>query len=46
MASNIEAIDDMIAALEGNGLVLKIEEGLQDHLSCKIKVTTDKRGLC
>ena len=30
----MEAIDDAITALKGNGLVLNIMEGLQDYLSC------------
>ena len=43
IVGNIEAIDDMIAALKEKGLVLKIMEGLQDYLSCEIKFLTDKK---
>ena len=31
------------AALKSKGLVLKIVEGLQDYLSCKIKISVDKK---
>ena len=37
IVGDMVAIDDAIAALNSNGLVLKIMEGLQDYLSCKIK---------
>ena len=37
------AIDDAIEALKNKGLVLKIVEGLQDYLSCKIKFSKDRK---
>ena len=37
------AIDNSIEALKSKGLVLKIVEGLQDYLSCKIKFSGDKK---
>ena len=37
MICNIAAIDDAIEPLKSKGLVLKIVEGLLDHLTCKIK---------
>ena len=43
MIGNMAAIDDAIEALKNKGLVLKIVEGLQDYLSCKIKLSEDKK---
>ena len=40
---NIEAIENAIAALKNNGLVLKIVEGLQDFLSREVKLSKDKK---
>ena len=37
------AIDDAIEALKSKGLVLKIVEGLQDYLSCKVKFSDDEK---
>ena len=39
----IATIDDAIEALKNKGLVLKIVEGLQDYLSCKIKISNQKK---
>ena len=44
MVGNVEAIDDAITALKNNGLELKVMEGLQDYLSCKIKFSNDKKS--
>ena len=41
--SDVAAIYDAIAAQKSNGLVLKMVEGLQDYLSCKIKFFDDKK---
>ena len=35
-------IDDAILALKNKGLVLKIVKGLQDYLSCEIKISDDR----
>ena len=43
MIGDIAAIDGAIEALKNKGLVLKIMEGLQDYLSCKIKFFEDKK---
>ena len=43
MIGNVEAIDGAITSLKENRLVLKIVEGLQDYLSCKIKFSMDKK---
>ena len=43
MVSNITAINDTTEASKSKGLVLKIVEGLQDYLSCKIKFSKDKK---
>ena len=43
MIGDIAAMDDAIKALKNKGLVLKIVEGLQDYLSCKIKFSDDKK---
>ena len=36
-------IDDAILVLKNKGLLLKIMEGLKDYLSCKIKISEDKK---
>ena len=36
-------IHDAILALKNKGLVLKIIEGLQDYLSCEIKISDDRK---
>ena len=46
MVGNIATIDDAIEALRNKGLILKIMEGLQDYLSCKIKISDDKKHAC
>ena len=38
-----KAAIDAILALKNKGLVLKVMEGLQDYLSCKIKISGDKK---
>ena len=43
MIQDIAIIDGAIKALKSKGLVLKIMEGLQDYLSCKIKFSKDKK---
>ena len=43
MVENIAAIDNAIEALKNKGLVLIIVEGLQDYLSCKIKIPDNKK---
>ena len=43
IVGDIAAIDDTIEALKKKGLVLKIMEGLQDYLSCEIKISNDKK---
>ena len=43
MIGDGEAIDDVIATLKNNGLVLQTVEGLQDYLSCEIKFSKDKK---
>ena len=43
MIGNIATIDDAIPALKNKGLVLKIVEGLQDYLSCKIKISDNEK---
>ena len=43
VVGNVEVIDNVIAALEGNGMALNIMAGLQDHLSCKIKFSMDEK---
>ena len=43
MVRYIATIDDAIEALENKGLVLKVMEGLQDYVSCKIKFSDDKK---
>ena len=42
---DMAAIDDSITALKTNGLGLKIVEGLQDYLSCKVKFSNNKKVL-
>ena len=46
MTGDIEAIDNTITALKENWLVLKVVEGLQDFLSCKVKLSVDKKRAC
>ena len=43
MIGNIATINDAITVLKNKGLVLKIMEELQDYLSCKIKISDDKK---
>ena len=43
MVGDIVAIDNAIEALKNKGLVLKIMDGLQDYLSCKIKISDGKK---
>ena len=43
MIGDIAAIDYAIEALKNMGLALKIVEGLQDYVSCKIKFSDDKK---
>ena len=43
MKGDIATIDDAIEPLKNKGLVLKIVEGLQNYLSCKIKFSDDKK---
>ena len=44
MVGNIATINDAIEALKSKGLLLKIMEGLQDYLSCKIKFRNKKHA--
>ena len=43
MIGNVKAIDNAIATLANNRLVLKVMEGLQDNMSCEIKFSEDKK---
>ena len=43
MIGNSATMDDAILALKNKGLVLKIVEGLQDYLSCEIKISNNKK---
>ena len=43
MFGDSATIDDAVLALKNKGLVLKIVEGLLDYLSCKIKISYDKK---
>ena len=43
MIGDVKAINKATTALKENGLVLKIMEGLQDYLSCKVKFLMDKK---
>ena len=43
MVGDFAAIDDAIELLKNKGLVLKIMEGLQNYLSCKIKISCNKK---
>ena len=43
MIGNSATIDDAILALKNKGLVWKIMKGLQDYLSCKIKISNHKK---
>ena len=45
MVGHVQTIDEVIVALKENRLELKIGEGLQDNLSCKVVFLTDKKGL-
>ena len=38
-----ESMDNVISALKNDRLVLKVMEGLQDYLSCKIKFSEGKK---
>ena len=42
MIVNVEAINKVITALKENGLVIKIMEGLQGYLSCKMIFSNNK----
>ena len=44
MIGKSATINDAILALKNKGLVLKIVEGLQDYVSCKIKISNDKKS--
>ena len=46
MIGDIKAIKEAMTALKDKWLVLKIMEGLQDYLSCRVKFSKDKRGHC
>ena len=39
----MESIEDTILELKGEGLVIKIVEGLQNYLSCEMKLSDDKK---
>ena len=43
MIGDMATIDNAIKALKNKGVVLKILNGLQGYLSCKIKFTKDKK---
>ena len=43
MVGDIATNDDAIEAIKNKGLVLKIVEGLQDYLSCKIQFSDNKK---
>ena len=43
MVSHPEAIVDAIAALKENGLGQKVVEGLQNYLSCEVRLLLDKK---
>ena len=43
MVGDMTAIDDSISALTNNRLVIKVMEGLQVYLTCKIKFSQDKK---
>ena len=43
MIGNSAAIDDAILMLKNKGLVLKIVQGLQDYLSCEIKILDNRK---
>ena len=43
MIGDIEATGQVITTLEEIGLVLKVMEGLQDYLSCKVKFSKDEK---
>ena len=43
IVGDIEAVDEATTALNKNGLVLKIVEGLEDYLSCEVRFSEDKK---
>ena len=43
MIGDVATFNDTIEALKNKGLVLKIMEGLQNYLSCKINFSDDKK---
>ena len=43
MVGNVDPIDDAIAALKNNGLVLEVMQRLQNYLSFEIKFSEDKK---
>ena len=45
LVRDVEAIDKAIETFKEKWHVLKIMEGLQDYLSCKVRVSMDKSGL-
>ena len=40
---DVKAVDEAIAALKEKGLVLKIKEKPQDHLSCEVRLSTNEK---
>ena len=42
MIGDADDIDEAITSLKENGLVLKDIEGLQDYLSCEVKISMNK----
>ena len=43
MVEDVEVIDEAITSLKENFLVLKIVEGVEDYLSCMVKLSGDKK---
>ena len=43
MIGDMAIIEDAMEVLKNKGLVLKIVEGQQDYLSCKINLSEDKK---
>ena len=43
MIRDIEGFNKAITALQEDGLVLKVLEGLHDYLSCEVKISKDKK---
>ena len=43
MVGCLEAIDEAIAAIKENGLVIKVLEVLQDYLPCKVRFSLDEK---